>query len=92
MHNDEKINLLLDEAKGIYIPNSFYMFFDFPFWGLNRSEFTELNNPDNELYWDAWDDLLRDARHTDKKGITWGLWQDGSLFAVTDDYDFEGVE
>jgi hypothetical protein len=89
---NEKIVLLLDESRGIYIPKAFYDGFDFATWGLNISKYRDLSDPANDVYWDAWHDLLCTAEYhaapTPGKAIghVWTLYQDGSLFAVRDDY------
>ena len=86
------IVLLLDDARGIYIPQAFYEGFDFKSWGLNVLHFTALSSPDNETYWDAWEDLLRHAEYHEAPkpgesiGHVWRLHQDGCLFAVRDDH------
>jgi len=75
--------LLIDESRGIYIPNNFYHNFDFASWNLNSSDYRELSSPDNEHYWETWQELLDNAVYYDIQG-TWRLDQDGSLFAVLD--------
>lgn len=93
MNTNSTIELLLDDARGIYIPQAFYEGFDFGEWGLNVSDYTELSSPDNEGYWDAWDELLQNAEHhvkpteNEEFGHTWRLEQDGCLFAVRDDHE-----
>ena len=81
--------LLIDGNRGIYIPQNFYNNFDFHSWCLKREDFKELASLDNEHYWDAWDDLLNQAKHIDDEGKTWYLEQDDDLFAVngSDDDD-----
>lgn len=74
--------LLLDESMGIYIPNRFYENFDLAFWGLNPDDYKDLANYESDTYWDTWQELLDEAKHTDKNGYIWHLWQDGALFAV----------
>lgn len=92
------IVLLLDESRGIYIPKAFYDGFDFASWGLNVSEYRDLSSPDNDLYWDTWDALLRDAEHHEAPkqgeaiGHVWTLYQNGSLFAVRDDHRWDDEE
>jgi hypothetical protein len=76
-----KTLLLIDETRGIYIPFDFYHKFDFSSWGLNSSDYRDLSDPENEHYWDAWEELLEKAIHYNEDG-TWRLEQDGSLFAV----------
>ena len=80
------IQLLLSDAHGIYIPKLFLeSFLSFKVWGLRKADYKELNNPDNEYYWDKWDTCLNNAEHTDKQGNTWHLWQDGDLWAICTD-------
>ncbi len=92
------IELLLDDARGIYIPQAFYKGFDFDTWGLKLDDYKELSSPDNEGYWDAWDDLIRDAAFHDKattdddEDHIWHLYQDGCLFAVRNDHDWGNEE
>lgn len=83
----DTIKLLIDEAAGIYIPRNFYENFDISTWRLSEKDFRDLSHPDNEHYWDAWDDVMCQAKYLDDDGHTWTLYQDGSLFAVRDDHD-----
>ena len=77
------IQLLLSDSRGIYIPQNFYQdFLNFKTWGLLKSDFKALRNPDNEYYWDNWELVLNNAKHTDKDGNVWHLWQDGDLWAI----------
>jgi hypothetical protein len=38
--------------------------------------------PDHELYWEAWDAILRDAQWSERDGDEWTLYQNGDLWAV----------
>lgn len=77
------IQLLLSDARGIYIPKIFLeSFLSFKVWGLKKADYKVLNNPDNGGYWDAWNACLNNAKHTDKDGNVWQLWQDGDLWAI----------
>jgi len=77
------VQLLLSDSRGIYIPQNFYQdFLNFKTWGLLKSDFKALRNPENEGYWDAWEFCLNCAKHTDKQGNVWTLWQDGDLWAI----------
>ena len=80
------IQLLLSDSRGIYIPQNFYQdFLNFKTWGLLKSDFKALRNPENESYWDNWELVLNNAKHTDKQGNVWTLWQDGDLWAICPD-------
>lgn len=76
-----KRELLIDENRGIYIPQFFYNNFDFSKFNLKKEDFADLSSPDNEFYQEAWDELLADARMDD--GST--LEQDGDLWLVSGD-------
>ena len=46
------------------------------------------DGPDNDWYWEAWDNILNNAEHTDSQGITWRLHQDGDLWEVPDGFEW----
>jgi len=77
--------LLIDSHHGIYIPKLFYDNFDFEQFGLKKSDYSDLNNPDNEYYWETWDDLLNNAET--KEGHI--LQQDQDLWLTEKNYEFE---
>lgn len=79
----KKTVLLIDGAAGIYVPRNFYENFDFANWGLRLSDYSDLSDPENQHYWDAWADVLDNAKHVDEDGTVWMLEQDGDLFAVS---------
>lgn len=81
------VQLLLSDARGVYIPRDFVQGFDVTKWGLDPESWAVVtcNDPDAEGYWDAWSDICEEARHVDKDGIEWTLWQDGDLWAVAYD-------
>ena len=84
MEKPPAIALLLDEARGIYIPHAFVENFDMTAWGIDEDSDAVAvlrEGPENEYYWDAWYEILQDARHD--SGHT--LHHDGNLFAVCDD-------
>lgn len=85
----DTIKLLIDEAAGIYIPRNFYEHFDMSTWGLNVNYFLDLSHPDSDFYWESWDEALNQAKYLDDEGHTWTLYQDGSLFAVRDDHNWD---
>ena len=95
---DETISLLLDDARGIYIPQAFYNHFDFLSWGLKSDDYMELSDPNNENYWEVWDTLLREAEYHEAPkqgeaiGHVWHLEQDGSLFAIRDDHESDEID
>jgi hypothetical protein len=89
MYGLSTCEILLDEARGIYIPQAFYENFDFSIWNLKIEDYSELRDPDLDGYWEAWDELLRNAEYHDDNGYVWRLRQDGSLFALRNDHNYE---
>lgn len=82
---ENAFQLLLCDARGIYIPRDFIN--QFRGWkGYGKGQFNAyksiLSNPENESYWDAWNELLDKLTYTTEKGIEHSLYQDGDLFAV----------
>ena len=92
--NDDKIQILADSARGIYIPQHFAESVIVEEWGLDPESWevqTIESGPDNAQYWDAWHQILDSARFTDSDGHEWSLYQDGDLYAIRDDYDPESA-
>lgn len=80
----QAMNLLLSDARGIYIPRDFVEGFD-----LNKFENVPhdaplLKDPEFEHYWDIWQDVLDNATYTEG-GRTWRLHQDGDLWLICDE-------
>lgn len=75
------IEILLNDSRGVYIPRDFVDMFD---WANIDTEDAKVcgNGPDEEWYWEAWDNILNNARHVDAHNNVWTLYQDGDLFAV----------
>lgn len=80
----DAVNLLLSDARGIYIPRDFVQGFDLQLWGIDPDSWAAKTcaNPDNEGYWEAWDQILDTAFYTDSEGNKFTLYQDGDLWAL----------
>lgn len=90
----EKPILLIDGHHGIYIPK--LMALDIIAGNVkceNKNELLwelgELGNPDNECYWEAWEDLLDKAILLDTKGNKFTLYQNDDLWAIPEGYENE---
>lgn len=82
----DAIECLLSDARGVYIPRDFVANFDMGEWGLDfeRDKWaldTCAAGPDEDGYWDAWDEILRVAEFKQGENV-WRLHQDGDLWAV----------
>lgn len=76
------VQLLLSDSRGIYIPRDFAECFDLNQWNIDSKYVELLSSPEDEFYWDNWNFVLNNAKHTDKDGNVWQLWQDGDLWAI----------
>jgi len=86
-----KCECMLDSSRGIYIPQNFAECYDMKQWGISKEdEEILLEGPDNEEYWETWDHVTQNAQYVDLDGLIWHLWQDGDLFGVVWNEDFEG--
>jgi hypothetical protein len=80
------VEILLSDNRGIYIPQDFVRNYDVTLWGFAADDediATLREGPDNEWYWDAWNNVLTRAvyiRGNDGEQ-RWLLSQDGDLFA-----------
>ena len=78
------VELLLSDNRGVYIPQDFARNYDVTLWGFDEDDediATLREGPDAEWYWDAWNNVLARAEHTDSTGNLWLLSQDDDLFA-----------
>lgn len=75
------VALLLDSARGTYIPQNFVTGFDLSRWSnIDPEDIEILKDHENELYWEAWQNVLDKASFTENSH-TWHLMQDGDLWA-----------
>lgn len=75
--------LLIDGCRGVHIPWHFAQYTSDYWQGINNEQLAVLAcGPDNEEYWDVWDEVLVGAEHIDAQGNRWKLYQDGDLWAI----------
>ena len=81
------IEILLDSSRGTYIPRDFAKEIGGDrFEGIDREDWLTIKRgPDDEWYWDAWNNILEHATFTDPDGRVWTLHHDGDLFLVCDE-------
>lgn len=95
----DNIELLVDSAKGIYIPQYFvkhYILDRYNMENVDPESITScLNGPDDEHYWESWADILVNTTF-ECEGKTYYLHHDGDLLIVawdelTDQHVLTGV-
>src|SRR5437764_7412139 len=77
------ITILLDSARGVYIPKNFAESFDMEKWHVSENDKAcLLAGPydEQDLYWDVWTSVLDNA-YFEHNGAKWHLSQDGDLWA-----------
>lgn len=82
--------LFCDSASGIYIPQRFAEEVNYDFLsGVREDDMRILREgPTGQWYWDAWEQVLNDAKLTDSKGNVWYLYQDGDLWLIPELFEF----
>lgn len=81
----QAIEILLDSARGIYIPRDFVndtLIGEFGWQGITEEDIKALSDPTNEWYWDTWETVLNNATYISACGKKYTLHQDGDLFAI----------
>ena len=73
----DKAELLIGSAYGVYIPQMFALMFKAQ---LTKQEADDLSDPENDYYWEAWDDILNKKFIIQGKKYT--LYEDGDLWAI----------
>lgn len=77
-----KIALLLDSSRGQYIPRDFVKSFDLEkFQCIDQQAIEDCQNPENEYYWESWQNILDRAKYIED-GRTFTLHQDDNLWLL----------
>lgn len=87
--------LWLNDARGIYIPRDFAKSFvdrAKHVSGVNDEQWAVLENPEHELYWEVWDEVLSSAVVTDNDGVKFTLYQEGDLWLIPDGMQWSDEE
>jgi len=88
-------DLYADGNRGIYIPQHFAESVHRGYvTGVSDEDWKTLEEgPDAEWYWDAWNNVLSNAKITAPDGREGYLWQDGDLWVIwgESDPDYENL-
>ena len=87
----ETWNLLVNSANGVYIPQ---FFAESAGGGQINDDDREilLSGPENDDYWECWEDVLNYCELTDTDGQKFTLHHDSDLWAVPVGFDWETLE
>lgn len=91
MTNKPDMLLWLNGARGVYIPQNFAESFADrakSVSGVSDEDWQTLEKgPDEEWYWEAWDNVLNNAAVTDENGVKYRVYQNGDCWLIP-----EGME
>ena len=83
----ENVQLLLSDARGVYIPRDFVEGFDLSKWqGIPEWAARACADPESEGYWEGWNEILSSAVYVADDGRKFTLHQDGDLWALCIDH------
>ena len=92
--DENKLELLINDSHGTYIPQIFFEMFEDQikdFFDADKFKYFKevLLDPENELYWDAWNDLEMYSDFTLKNddGVRYTIALNGDLWAWPEDMD-----
>ena len=84
--------LWLSDSRGQYIPRDFAASFSDRakhVIGVSDEDWRILEaGPEHDQYWDAWQDVLKNARVTNEDGVIYTLYQDGDCWLIPIDMDW----
>lgn len=82
----DAVVILLGDFYGINLPMKFSTNLDLSLWhGLDNIDLDDLSSPDNQFYWETWQEVLDKAYFIDTQGNQFTLYQDGDLFVICDE-------
>lgn len=87
---EKRMVLIADSHHGIYIPQLVLKGeIDNPKWNFsdcNKEDIDAvLKGPENEWYWDAWNNIESNVKITDSEGTVYFLYQNDDLWAIPEE-------
>lgn len=79
----DKINLILNGARGQFIPRDFVTEFDLSKCsGVSQWAIDQCKDPESDHYWDAWNEILSNFKYRTYSGREFFLHQDENLWLL----------
>ena len=89
----ETWNLLIDSNRGVFVAQSFAANYNYLDHNIKADDLAILlEGPENEDYWETWEDVLNYCELTDQDGNKFTLHHDSDLWAVPVGFDWETLE
>ena len=97
MKTIEDVVLLADSHHGVYRPQLVVQqYLDHPMWDWSKVSKEDIDavlaGPDNEWYWEAWDDIMCEVKVVDEEGTVYRLMYNEDLWLVPEDIEQEELE
>jgi len=83
-YENGQIQLLISDASGIYIPQEFARSYVVQEASLDGDMEICAAGPDEEYYWESWENILNHGTIMGTSGKAWTLMQDGDLWAIVE--------
>lgn len=88
--------LILDSARGVYIPQAFARKFKDFLGTWTNVDLDALDvlfeGPEHEWYWESWQTICDNAEYLGADGVKYTLYQDGDVWLVPEGTRFPGDE
>lgn len=86
--------LFLSDVRGVYIPRDFAESIRREcVEGVDAKTWETLEaGPDHEWYWEAFEDVMRDAIVTDDEGVRYTVYQDGDCWLIPEGMEWSDAE
>lgn len=85
------IQLAVDGSHGIYAAKRFFELYPQFVDRLDADEELIMQDPEHEHHSDTWERFVNDFEVM-VDGTRWYIWEDGDIFFVSENHDFEGNE
>ena len=97
MKTIEDVVLLADSHHGVYIPQLVVQqYLEHPMWDWSKVSKEDIDSvlagPDNEWYWEAWENIENEVKVVDEDGTEYMIMYNEDLWLVPTDISEEEME
>jgi len=97
MKTIEDVVLLADSHHGVYIPQLVVQqYLEHPMWDWSKVSKEDIDSvlagPDNEWYWEAWENIENEVKVVDEEGTEYMMMYNEDLWLVPVDISEEEIE
>ena len=93
MVRNDWIEVVVDGGYGVYAPQVFIEKYQSRLHGVDVDDIISLlNGPEDEWYWEAWENVLDNGVLEDDDGNKWRIYQDQDIFIIRHDVPDEVLQ